>query len=55
VTVSPTETCWLDVRATLFVVSEAWRPGVGIMVRLTDPEKPPRLARVMSDVDWIPA
>jgi hypothetical protein len=45
----------LDASATLFVVSEAWRPGVGIMVRLTDPENPPRLVRVISDVDWIPA
>jgi hypothetical protein len=45
----------LDVSATLFVVNEAWRPGVGIMVRLTDPENPPRLVRVISDVDWIPA
>jgi hypothetical protein len=54
VTERPTETCWLDVSATLFVVNEAWRPGAGIMVRLTDPENPPRLASVISDVDWIP-
>jgi len=43
------------VRVTLLVVKPAWRPGDEEMVRLTDPEKPPRLVRIMSDVDCIPA